>query len=102
MQNKINQFKIISLTEGTSFLILLFIAMPTKYYLGEPLAVTVAGWVHGILFIAYALMTTSIAQKLNWPDKYTFKILIAGMIPFAFLLVNKKLSSQPNELEAVK
>ncbi len=102
MQNAINQFKIINLAEGCSFLVLLFIAMPAKYYLGEPLAVTVAGWLHGILFIAYALMASAVASKLNWSDKDTLKVLIAGMIPFAFLLINKKIATQHASLQTAK
>ena len=94
MNNSITQFKVINLLEGLSFLALLFIAMPIKYQLGEPMAVTIAGWAHGILFIAYVVSANYAAQKLNWPEKNTIKIIIAGMIPFAFLLVSKKLRDE--------
>ena len=96
MNNKINQFKIINLLEGLSFLALLFIAMPIKYQLGEPLAVTVVGWVHGLLFIAYLISANAVAQHCKWPEKETIKIMVAGMIPFAFLFVNKKLRQDVN------
>lgn len=94
MKNPITQFKVINLLEGLSFLALLFVAMPIKYQLGEPMAVTIAGWVHGILFIAYVVSANYVAQKLHWPEKNTFKVIIAGMIPFAFLLVSKKLREE--------
>ena len=91
INNKTNHFKIINLLEGISFLALLFVAMPIKYQLGEPMAVTIVGWTHGILFIAYIVSANAVAQQYKWPEKETFKIMIAGMIPFAFLFVNKKL-----------
>ena len=94
MENSIKSFKIINLLEGISFILLLFFAMPVKYYLNEPMAVTIFGWTHGLLFIAYCLSASSLAQKLRWPDKYLLKIVIAGMIPFAFLVVNKKIKAQ--------
>jgi len=92
MNSDVNKFKIINSLEGLSFIILLFIAMPAKHYFGQPLAVTFAGWIHGLLFIAYIMSAYSLATKLKWSERYTISIIIAGMIPFAFLLVNRKLS----------
>ena len=94
MENSIKSFKIINLLEGISFVLLLFFAMPVKYYLHEPIAVTIFGWTHGLLFIAYCLSASSLAQKLRWPDKNLLKIVVAGMIPFAFLIVNRKIKIQ--------
>ncbi|WP_323668520.1 DUF3817 domain-containing protein, partial [Aliarcobacter butzleri] len=37
--------------ERLSFLILLFIAMPLKYFVGLPIAVKIVGMAHGVLFI---------------------------------------------------
>ena len=39
-----------SLVEGISTLVLFLVAMPLKYVLGYPMAVTYVGWVHGVLF----------------------------------------------------
>ncbi|MFN9297548.1 MAG: DUF3817 domain-containing protein, partial [Acidobacteriota bacterium] len=36
--------------EGISFLVLLLVAMPMKYLIGEPMAVRVIGSLHGALF----------------------------------------------------
>ena len=41
------------ITEGVSFIILLCIAMPLKYFFDLPMAVKIVGWLHGILFIAF-------------------------------------------------
>ena len=38
-----------SLVEGISTLVLFLVAMPLKYVLGYPMAVTYVGWVHGVL-----------------------------------------------------
>eukprot|EP01031_Cornospumella_fuschlensis_P007196 gene7196-8921_t len=59
----------IAFMEGVSFLLLLGIAMPLKYFAGLPAAVKYVGWAHGLLFIllggglVWALMTTT------WPMK---------------------------------
>ena len=53
--------------EGTSFLLLLGIAMPLKYMLGIPEAVQYVGMAHGALFIAYLLMLLIATNKIKMP-----------------------------------
>ena len=53
--------------EGTSFLILLCIAMPLKYMMGIPEVVTYVGMAHGGLFIAYILVLMTAASKIKMP-----------------------------------
>ena len=51
--SELRRFRMTALAEGSSFLILLFIAMPMKYVMGMPRVVTVVGAIHGILFLLY-------------------------------------------------
>ena len=53
--------------EGTSFLLLLGIAMPLKYMLGIPEAVQYVGMAHGALFIAYILTLLIAKSKIKMP-----------------------------------
>ncbi|HET7817818.1 MAG TPA: DUF3817 domain-containing protein, partial [Bacteroidia bacterium] len=54
--NKIlNRFLKVGLAEGLSFIILLAIAMPLKYFAGIPAAVRIVGMLHGLLFIAFCI-----------------------------------------------
>lgn len=87
-------FRMLSIIEGCSFLFLLFIAMPMKYYYGMPEVVTVAGMVHGILFVAYMFLSLSVAQKHNWSLIYWCAVLFAGMLPFGFLLIDGRLKRE--------
>lgn len=87
-------FRVISLVEGLSFLLLLFVAMPAKYILGYPLAVTVMGWTHGLLFIAYVYMASKTSDEQQWTDGYFFLILLAGMLPFACFFLEYKLRKE--------
>mgnify|MGYP002662398966 CR=1 FL=1 len=58
---------IIGYLEGTSFLLLLCIAMPLKYMMGIPEAVKYIGMAHGALFIAYILMLLIATSKIKMP-----------------------------------
>ncbi|MDX5338370.1 MAG: DUF3817 domain-containing protein [Cyclobacteriaceae bacterium] len=85
------RFKWISLIEGISFLVLLFIAMPLKYVFDLPLAVKIVGWAHGILFILYIYIVFPTASKLKWDFSRTFFALIASILPFGPFIFDRNL-----------
>ncbi len=84
-------FRTISLIEGCSFLLLLLVAMPLKYYYGMPEVVSMTGMIHGILFMIYLSLSLSLAHKHNWPLSEWIIVLVAGMVPFGFLMINSRL-----------
>jgi integral membrane protein len=45
----------IGIIEGISYLVLLFIAMPLKYFADLPIFVQIFGMAHGILFVLFVL-----------------------------------------------
>ncbi len=85
------RFRWISLIEGISFLVLLFIAMPLKYMFDVPEAVTYVGWAHGILFIVYIYIVFPTAKSLNWNFSRSLFALFASVIPFGPFIFNKNL-----------
>ena len=68
--------------EGTSFLLLLGIAMPLKYMLGIPEAVKYVGMVHGALFIAYILMLLIATSKIKMPLWAMPAGVVGSFLPF--------------------
>ena len=65
----LRQLRLVALLEGSSFLALLFIAMPLKYLAGLPLAVRIMGSVHGLLFLMFmaALYRAGAPARLATP-----------------------------------
>ena len=51
-----NIFRIVSFLEGLSYLLLLFIATPIKYFGGDESYVKMLGMPHGILFMVYIVL----------------------------------------------
>ena len=85
----IGRFRTIAIIEGISFLLLLFIAMPLKYFAGIPEVVTVVGWLHGLLFVLYMIAGLDVRSKHNWNAKKVFFAVMAAFLPFGpFLLDN--------------
>ena len=79
----------VGIIEGISLIILLFIAVPIKYILGEPLLVRIVGSIHGLLWL-YLLYNLKKVYDANLIDKnHAIKIIIASVIPLGFLFIDK-------------
>lgn len=87
----IRAFRIIALAEGTSFLILLCIAMPMKYMMGMPMAVRVAGSIHGLLFLLYVARLVTLRATYQWDNWFCLQAFIASILPFGTFLFDKYL-----------
>lgn len=85
-----NFFRLIAFCEGLSLLLLLFIAMPLKYYFDQPVYVSVIGMAHGVLFVAYIILALMLKYEDNWDWKKLFIVCIASFIPFGTFYVEKK------------
>ena len=68
--------------EGTSFLLLLGIAMPLKYMFGIPEAVKYVGMAHGVLFIGYILVLVFAASKIKMPLWALPAGVLGSFLPF--------------------
>jgi len=91
LRTSIGRLRAIGLIEGVSFLLLLGVAMPLKYFAGMPQAVTAAGWVHGILFISFCIALTQAHQDANWSPWRSGTVLMAALLPFGPFVIDKKL-----------
>lgn len=77
--------------EGTSFLLLLGIAMPLKYLAGQPLAVTVIGTAHGFLWILYLVVLAIAWRQYRWTFGRVVMGGIASVMPFGPFLFDRSL-----------
>jgi integral membrane protein len=95
MQEKtLNRFRRIAIWEGVSFLLLLGIAMPIKYGLGNPYPVKIVGMAHGILFILYVIFLIQAAMEYDWPFKKSLLAFIAAFLPFGPFIFDRKLAKE--------
>ena len=83
-------FRITSIAEGVSLLILFGLAMPLKYIFNQPLMVEIIGMLHGILFIAYILFAIYYKFKVTWNFKDFLIVSFSSIIPFGTFYVDKK------------
>lgn len=96
----IGRFRLVAISEGISFIVLMFIAMPLKYFAGMPQPVTYVGWAHGLLFVLYILALIAVKITLNWNFKKTFVAFIASLLPFGTFILDKSLKKEEQEFLA--
>jgi integral membrane protein len=87
----IHHLRRIGMIEGISFLILLGIAMPLKYFAGLPLAVKIVGWAHGLLFMVFLLALWRARQSARWPLSSVALVFVAALLPFGPFVIDARL-----------
>lgn len=95
LQTNIGRLRIIGFLEGTSLLILLFIAMPMKYVFEMPFLTRAVGTIHGALFLLFIFNTISVGVEQNWKfATTTWKVLLACVIPFGTFYIDSRILSR--------
>lgn len=85
-----SNFRKVGIAEGISFLVLLFIAMPLKYFADFPIAVRVVGSLHGILFIAFLVLAWEAKREYTKPFSWLAKALLASILPFGTFVMDRE------------
>jgi integral membrane protein len=96
MGNNLKRFRLVALLEGISFITLLFIAMPIKYILGEPIVVKFVGMAHGGLFLLFLYLLYVTAKEYKWNFGFITMAFIAALLPFGTFYLDKKLKTIDN------
>lgn len=86
----IRTLRIVGFLEGLSFLLLLFIAMPVKYILDNPVLVKYIGMGHGVLFILFLAALFIVCQREKWAIQVFLAGTIASILPFGPFVFDKK------------
>ena len=91
-KNALKHFRFIGILEGSSLVLLLFIAMPLKYWFDMPQAVTIVGTIHGYIFLAYMIAIVYAMIIVKWPFRFTI-----GATWFSIYSIWQLYFGQPSE-----
>jgi len=94
MNLKIRTFATVALMEGISYVLLLAIAMPLKYFFKIPQAVKIVGWAHGILFMLYVLFLILCWIEYKWSLWRVVLYFFASLLPVLPFIVERKLNKE--------
>jgi len=96
----IGRLRCLGFLEGSSMLLLLFIAMPVKYLLGNPALVQSVGMLHGVLFVLFVIYAIGVSVTERWSFwSITWKVLLSSIIPFGTFYVDRKILSRMSKSE---
>jgi integral membrane protein len=76
-------FRAISMLEGLSYLAILGVTLGV---ISRDFVASI-GMGHGVLFILYILLSQLVSEKQGWSFKTSLPLLLASIVPFAFILV---------------
>lgn len=93
LESKLFQLRIVSVLEGLSFILLLFVAMPLKYFAGEPIYVKYVGMAHGLLFILFIFALYNAWEENRFSFKVVLVCFVASLLPFAPFFLERKLKA---------
>ena len=91
--------RVCAFLEGTSLLLLFFVAMPLKYFFAMPIAVRIAGSLHGLLFLSFVAALVRVVADRSWPARRYLTALVASLVPGGTFVLDRTLK---RELDALR
>ena len=88
----LKKLRLLGIVEGCSTLVLFGIAMPLKYLAGQPLAVTIVGSIHGVLFLGLVAMFWIGRERIPLSRNLTIAGIVAAVVPFGPFVVDRWLA----------
>ena len=87
----IGRLRMIALLEGWSWLILLFVAMPLKYFAGNEISVPIVGRIHGGLFLIFCLALLIAMIESKWKLGFSTVVFLSSLVPFGAFFMDREL-----------
>ena len=94
MKKTFSWFRKVAFAEGISFLFLLFVAMPLKYFADIPMAVTIVGGLHGLLFVGFIILAYLVKEVYKKNYTWLMKAGLASILPFGTFIADKEWKKQ--------
>jgi integral membrane protein len=92
MSAALTRFRVMAWVVGVLLLVLVFVAMPLKYFADQPSLVAIVGPMHGFLYMVYLVTAFDLAVRARWPFVRTLLVLLAGTIPAMSFVAERKVT----------
>ena len=80
----------LSLIDAVTYVLLVGVAMPLKYAAGMPLAVTVVGMVHGVVWMLLMWQLMRARFETAWPSSRLWLLGIAALLPIVPFFLDRR------------
>jgi len=92
MKSAQTRFRIAAYVVGVLLMVLVFVAMPLKYFADQPTMVAIVGPLHGFLYVVYLAIAFDLAVRSKWSFGRTLLVLLAGTIPVMTFVAERKVA----------
>lgn len=87
-------FAWLSNIEGSSLLLMMFVAMPLRAITKDPMPTRYLGLIHGLLFLMFLYTLLTVAIENRWGVRKSIAALIMGSVPFGSFFILKMVNGQ--------
>lgn len=88
------RYRVMAFVTGTLLLLLVFVAMPIKYWGDHPGPTAIIGVSHGFLFMVYLVATLDLGIRLRWNPIKLIVVMACGTIPFASFIAERRITRE--------
>lgn len=90
MNAALKRFRIVAWIVGTFLIVLMFVAMPLKYWGGNDFLVTAISPIHGLCYMVYLVLAFHLTQQAGWKFwPQTVGLMLGGTIPVYSFFVER-------------
>jgi integral membrane protein len=79
---QLRRMRVVSVIEGSTLLVLVFVAVPLKHLGGLSVATAIMGPLHGMAFLLYVWMLIETVSGAAFPRRDVIRMVLAAFIPF--------------------
>ena len=90
-RHQLRRMRAVSLVEGTTLVVLVFVAVPLRHLAGFRLATSLMGPIHGMAFMLYLWMLIETISGGAWSKREIARLLIAAVVPFGAFVNERSL-----------
>ena len=93
MKSVVLRFRTMAIIAGVMSLLLWFVDLPVVYLFDNPDWKEKVAWipfVHGWIYLAYVLTAIQFAVKARWPIMKMLGLMLAGTLPVASLIAERR------------
>lgn len=99
-RSPIGVLRVAGYAEGTTLILLLFVAVPLKRLAGIPEAVSIMGPIHGLTFVGYFVLAVNAVSGGGWQTRDIVRVVIAALLPFGTFINDRFLVRQQARLDS--
>lgn len=93
LRTAIGRLRLVSIVEGISFALLVFVAMPLKYVAGLPDPVFTLGALHGLFYALFVVALGQVVIDEQWSYGRIAEAVILSVIPLGALVFERRLAA---------